>query len=230
MRYRQLHRWDVSPRRAAAIQVSLRAGLALKGGLPSARLAAGADVSYDPRTEAVHAAIVVVSLPSLQVVETATATGRARFPYIPGYLSFREAPVLLKAFRKLRSSPDLLLCDGQGIAHPRGFGLASHLGLILDVPSIGCAKSRLVGEHAEPGMEEGAYAPLHYRGRTVGAVLRTRGGVKPIYVSVGHRIGLRAAIRWCLACCDGRRVPAPTRLADVEVNRMRAGTGQRSEA
>jgi deoxyribonuclease V len=166
------------------------------------------------------AGIVVVRLPSLEPVARAWARGRVRFPYVPGYLSFREGPVFLSAVRRLRVRPDLWLFDGQGIAHPRGFGLAAHLGVLLGAPSVGCAKSRLVGEHAEPGRRRGEWAPLVLDGRRVGAVLRTRASVRPLYVSVGHRISLPAAIGWVLACCR-YRVPEPIRLAEQLVNRLK---------
>ncbi|HET6374241.1 MAG TPA: deoxyribonuclease V [Candidatus Polarisedimenticolia bacterium] len=221
MRFRQLHRWDVGARRAAAIQETLRAQVILRFTGRPPRWIAGADVSYDRGAPLIYAAVVVLELPSFRLVESAGATGRARFPYIPGFLSFREAPVVLAAFKKLRTRPDLLLCDGQGIAHPRGFGLASHLGLILDLPSIGCAKSRLVGDHAPPGRAAGSSVPLAYRGRRVGAVVRTRDDVSPIYVSPGHRVGHGFAVQWTLACCKGRRLPEPTRLAHQAVNRLR---------
>ncbi len=229
MEYRQLHRWDVTPRRAAAIQASLRGQLTLRRDRRRPRLVAGADVSYDKGSDRIHAAVVVLTLDGLETVESRAAVGEARFPYIPGYLSFREAPIVLRAFRKLRSRPDLLLCDGQGIAHPRGFGLASHLGLLLDLPTIGCAKSRLVGDHAQPGPEAGSRAPLMYRGRQVGSVLRTRDGANPIFVSPGHRIGLRSSVHWSLACCDGHRIPEPTRRAHIEVNRARNESNARRE-
>ena len=222
MHFRQIHRWDVSPKRAAAIQRSLRGRLVLRPRAIKPRLIAGADVSCDRRSDAIHAAVVVLAWPGLALVESARASGRARFPYIPGYLSFREIPVLLKALRGLSARPDLILCDGQGIAHPRGFGLASHLGLILGIPSIGCAKTRLVGEHDEPASRRGSTAPLTFEGRTVGAVVRTRDGVKPIYVSPGNGVGVRAAVAWSLACSTGRRIPEPTRLAHIEVSRARA--------
>lgn len=221
MRFRQLHRWDVSPKRAAAIQRSLRRRLRLRGRPLEPRLIAGADVSYDKRSDAIHAAVVVLSWPGLALVERAVASGRARFPYIPGYLSFREIPILLKAFRGLSTRPDLILCDGQGIAHPRGIGLASHLGLILQIPSIGCAKTRLIGEHREPAPRRGSSVPLTYEGRRVGAVVRTRDRVKPMYISPGNGIDVKGAVSWSLACGTGVRIPEPTRLAHIEVNRQR---------
>lgn len=177
-------------------------------------------MAFSPDGRTAWAGVVVVSLPELLLVESACVLGRVTFPYVPGYLSFREGPHLLRAFARLKRRPDLILFDGQGIAHPRGFGLASHLGVLLNCPSVGCAKSRLVGEHGEPGPERGARVPLRDDGRTVGAVVRTRDGVRPLYVSIGHRISLRAAIRWTLACCRFR-VPEPIRLAEQLVNRMR---------
>jgi deoxyribonuclease V len=223
MEYRRLHPWNVSVRRAARIQEDLRSRLRLTAGrrLRSPRFVAGADVSFRRGSDAIHGAVVVLSYPDLRIVETATSSGRARFPYVPGYLSFREIPILLRAFRKIRRVPDVVLCDGQGIAHPRGFGLASHLGIILGVPTIGCAKSRLVGEHADPGTYRGEAAPLIYKGKTVGAVLRTRDGVSPLFISPGHRIDLESAVRLALTCCRGVRVPEPTRAAHMEVNRQR---------
>jgi deoxyribonuclease V len=141
---------------------------------------------------------------------------------VPGYLSFREGPLLLRAFKRLERKPDLVLFDGQGIAHPRGLGLAAHMGVLLDLPSVGCAKSRLVGEHGEPGRLRGDWTPLLLEGRQVGAVVRTREGVNPLFVSPGHRMGITQAVRWALACCR-TRVPEPIRLAEQVVNRLKAG-------
>ena len=216
----RLLRWPARLDDAKALQESLRGRLRLSGGPRKVRLVAGADlaVSQDGRTA--WAGVVVASLPDLVPVESVWVRGPVTVPYVPGYLSFREGPHLLRAFAKLTSRPDLLLFDGQGIAHPRGFGLASHLGVLLGRPSIGCAKSRLVGEHDEPGTERGAWAPLRMDGRTVGAVVRSRGGVRPLYVSVGHLISLRPAIRWTLACCRFR-IPEPIRLAERLVNRVK---------
>lgn len=222
MRYRRIHSWSVTVPRARRIQERLRESLDLAPA-PSAlapRFVAGADVSYDRGSDVIYGAVVVLSWPDLVPVEVASAVDRARFPYVPGYLSFREIPVLLRAFRKIRRAPDVVLCDGQGIAHPRGLGLASHLGLVLGVPTIGCAKSRLVGEHREPRPARGSWTRLTYEGRRVGTVLRTRAGVAPIYVSPGHAIDDRTALRIVLGCCT-TRIPEPTRRAHIEVNRIR---------
>jgi deoxyribonuclease V len=175
---------------------------------------AGADIAYDESRGLQFAAVLVFTFPELRLVETRAVRGRIPFPYVPGLLSFREAPALLRAFRRLRARPDLLLCDGQGIAHPRGIGLASHLGLLLGLPTIGCAKSLLVGEHDPVGPRPGDRAPLRHEGRVVGAAVRTRAGVKPVFVSPGDRIGLADAARYVLACCRGFRLPEPVRRAD----------------
>ncbi|MFH1278109.1 MAG: deoxyribonuclease V [Candidatus Eisenbacteria bacterium] len=221
MRVTPIHRWDLTYRRAAALQAELAPRVVRRGGPRKPRLVAGADISYEKKTDRFFAVVLVLRGETMEVVEEARATGVSGFPYIPGLLSFREAPLLISAFRKIRSAPDLVLFDGQGIAHPRRFGLASHLGLILDLPSVGCAKSVLVGNHEEPGRRRGAHAPMVHEGETVGSALRTRDGVKPVYVSVGHKTGLAAARRAVLACGRGYRIPEPTRLAHLAVNRFR---------
>ncbi len=160
-------------------------------------------------------AVVVLSYPELRVMETKVVRGRLDFPYLPGYLCFREAALVLAACEGLRITPELILVDGQGIAHPRRFGLASHLGLFLDTPTIGCAKSRLCGSHETPGIEPGSYAEVRDKGETIGVALRTRLGVKPVYVSIGHKVDLEAAVHWVLECCRGYRLPEPTRLAHL---------------
>lgn len=192
--------------------------------LSRVRRVAAADVTFLDSPETVAAAVVVVDRGSGEVVEERTAVVRTGFPYVPGYLSFREGPAILAAWAKLSSSPDVALFDGQGIAHPRRFGIASHMGVLLDVPSVGCAKSRLVGEHEEPGSEKGAFAPLRHEGEAVGAALRTRKGVKPVYVSVGHRADLPTAIALVLSLCTRYRLPDPARRAHRLTRELRAAT------
>lgn len=192
----------------------------LTGGPKRVRLVAGADLAYRSDGGLAWAAVVLLTVPDGRLVESASAAGPLRFPYVPGYLSFREGPLLRAAFRRLRARPDLCLFDGQGLAHPRRFGLACHLGVLLDLPSVGCAKSLLVGEYEEPGPDRGDWSPLRLDGRRVGAVVRTREGVKPIFVSPGHRIGISQSVRWVLAC-SRFRVPEPIRLAEQLVNRLR---------
>ncbi len=177
------------------------------------RLLGAADVTYVGEKETVAAAIVVVDAASGAVVEERTATVSGAFPYVPGFLTFREGPAVLAAWRKLRRKPDAMLFDGHGIAHPRRFGIASHIGVILSVPSVGCAKRRLVGEHGEPGPDRGDWVPLTIDGETVGAVLRTRTGVKPVFVSPGHRADIGSAIALVLRFCSRYRLPDPARRA-----------------
>lgn len=221
MKYRTLHRWNPSPARAVEIQRELRARLSRTPPRDPPRLVAGADASYRERGGLFFAAVVVFSLSPWRLVEQAVAWGRVSFPYIPGLLTFREAPVLLRAFRKIRSVPDLVIFDSQGIAHPRGFGLAAHLGLLLDVPSIGCAKSRLVGEFRPPGEGTGCHSVLMLDGTHVGTVLRTREGTRPVFVSPGHRMDQAGAVRGVLRCIRGFRLPEPTRQAHLLVNALR---------
>jgi deoxyribonuclease V len=182
---------------------------------------AGADISFDRRSPELHAAVVVLDAESLEVVEIAGVRAKARFPYVPGYLSFREIPPLLEAFAKLEVVPDLILCDGQGRAHPRRFGLACHLGVLLDLPTLGCAKSRLIGDYREPGPRRGAHTQLRDGGEVIGEVVRTRSGVKPVFVSVGHRVCLKTARRTVLRLAVRYRLPEPVRAAHREVNRLR---------
>jgi deoxyribonuclease V len=213
------------------VQRALSGRLILSGDPRGVRRIAGADISYDRGSDRFFASVAVLSWPGLELVEEAHARGKSPMPYIPGLLSFREGPSILRAFAKLREPPDLILFDGQGLAHPRRFGVACHLGLLLDIPSIGCGKSRLVGVYDEPGRTRGCTSPLRYEGKTVGAVVRTRDDTKPIFVSPGHRIGIPAAVRWVLRCGGGYRQPEPTRWAHRLANRersRRAGAGRRS--
>ncbi len=213
MKARALHPWRVSHAQAAGIQETLRPRLVAAPLPQEPRLVAAADAAYSRRTHRVYAAVVVVELPSLQTVESVGVTRTAAFPYIPGLLSFREIPPLLDAFERLSQAPDVLLFDGQGLAHPRRLGLACHAGLLLDAPSIGCAKTRLVGEHRAVPDRRGASVPLRVDGETVGAVVRTREGVNPVFVSPGHRADTRSAVDLVLALAVRYRLPEPQRRA-----------------
>lgn len=210
-----LHPWRVDRTEALELQQKLAQKVRRTGEPDDVRCIAGVDISAGRFQEMATAAVVVVSYPELKPVETRVVRGRLNFPYIPGLLSFREAPLILAACARLEVVPDLIMVDGQGIAHPRRLGLASHLGLFLNVPTIGCAKSRLCGGHEIAGIEPGSYAELVDGGEVIGAVLRTRHGVKPLYVSIGHRIDLGHAIRMVMDCCRGYRLPEPTRLAHL---------------
>lgn len=222
MKFNQLHPWRLTYKKAIELQEALRERLILKRVTGKICTVAGADVSYDKHGDLFFAGVVVYTLgKQLEKIEEATAFGRERFPYIPGLLSFREAPILLKAFKKLKNDPDVILFDGQGIAHPRHFGLASHVGLILDRRAIGCAKSRLVGEFRSVRNVVGAYSKLCYKNEVVGAVLRTKINTKPIFVSPGHKINLTLAIRIVLKTCNGYRIPEPVRQAHLLVNKVR---------
>ncbi len=211
MQYRSLHSWDVAPEEAREIQNRLRTEVILADQFGTINTVAGVDIGLKKGTAL--ASVVVLSFPGLQVVDSEVAACAVHFPYVPGLLSFREVPPLLRALDRLQTEPDLVIVDGQGIAHPRRFGLASHLGLILDKPTIGCAKSRLWGRYEEPGPEQGAYTHLVDKGEVIGAAVRTRTNVRVVYVSVGHRISLDSARTLTLACCRGYRLPETTRHA-----------------
>ncbi len=218
-----LHDWELDRHAAIELQRELAKRLVPVDSLPRPIVTvAGVDVSCRFRSRLFHAAIVLFSYPQLELLETATASLEIDFPYIPGLLSFRELPVILRAAQTLKRTPDLLLVDGQGIAHPRRFGLASHLGLWLDRPTLGCAKSRLYGEHDEVGEEKGAQTPLRdSSGDVIGALLRSRQGVKPLYISPGHRLGVATATQLALSCCRNYRLPEPIRAAHAACNRQR---------
>ncbi|MBI2873069.1 MAG: deoxyribonuclease V [Chloroflexi bacterium] len=214
VRYRSLHPWDVSPSQARETQSHLASQVSLTSDLQGPpRLVAGLDLSPPGRDGVALGAVVVVQLPGLELVEVRTARREVRFPYIPGLLSFREAPALLAALERVTLEPDLLIVDGHGLAHPRRFGLACHIGLLTEKPTVGCAKSILVGSHEELGPEAGAWVELVDKGSIVGAAVRTRASVSPVYVSSGHRVTLEEAVHLVVACCRGHRVPEPTRLA-----------------
>ncbi|MDT3735493.1 MAG: deoxyribonuclease V [Denitratisoma sp.] len=213
MRIRQRHAWDLAPKEAMALQARLATEIVLRDEFGPVRQIAGVDVGFEDNGATTRAAVAVLAFPSLQLVTSVIARKPTCFPYVPGLLSFREVPAVLAAMEQLDALPDLLLCDGQGIAHPRRLGIASHLGLLLDVPSIGVAKTRLVGKHDEVPDIRGAWVPLRDGNETIGAVLRTRQGIKPLYISPGHRIGLESAIAWVMACLTRYRLPETTRWA-----------------
>ena len=200
---------------AKKIQMNLARKVVTKNEGITPRLIAGVDISSPDSQGIARGAAVVLNYPELDVVEIKIAESKIDFPYIPGLLSFRECPLTLAACQKLDNTPDLVLVDGQGIAHPRRLGLASHLGLFLNMPTIGCAKSILCGRHQPVGEEVDSHAELVDNGEIIGAALRTKSGVKPIYVSVGHKIDLASAIYWVAKCCQGYRLPEPTRLAHL---------------
>ncbi|MCK4721688.1 MAG: deoxyribonuclease V [Dehalococcoidia bacterium] len=215
MKGRPLHSWQVTVAEAYEIQRRLASQVSRRSEVDAPRLVAGVDISAPDRAGLAKGAVVVLSLPDLALVESTVVEQGVSFPYIPGLLSFRETPLLLAACERLPLTPDLFIADAQGIAHPRRLGLASHLGLLLDVPAIGCAKSILCGSHGSLGEEPGSYASLLDNGEVIGAALRTKRGVKPVYVSIGNKVDLEAAIHWVLACCRGYRLPEPTRLAHL---------------
>jgi deoxyribonuclease V len=204
------------------VQEKLRARVVEEDQFGEVRFVAGADMAFDPATDMAFAGVIVYQFPELEEVERSMARRQLRFPYVPGLLSFRESPVLMAAFARLETEPDLVLIDGHGRAHPRRFGIACHFGVIFDRPTIGCAKSRLVGGHREPGKKAGAMSPLLLEGERVGVVLRTRDNVRPIYVTVGHRVSLDSAVNLVRRCLDGYRIPKPTREADRYVRELRS--------
>ncbi len=221
MNIKQLHGWDLSYDQARKLQILLAERVRFEKLEKNTRLIAGLDCAFSKDKKRICAVIVVLAFPDFKIVETRHAVTDVAFPYIPGLLSFREAPVCIKAASKLRSVPDIFMIDGQGSAHPRRMGLACHLGLFFDRPAIGCAKSRLIGTFDKVGIEKGDYSVLKDRGQTVGAVLRTRKNVRPMFVSVGNKCLLEDAIRVVLACATKYRLPEPTRLAHQAVSRLK---------
>jgi deoxyribonuclease V len=208
-----IHRWDLTPKEAIALQEQLRDRIIREDRLGAVRYVAGVDVGFEQDGAMTRAAVAVLDFPGLELVDQAIARSPTTFPYVPGLLSFREAPAVLEAFSGLRTQPDLILYDGQGLAHPRRLGIASHVGLLLDIPSIGVAKTRLIGEHGRVPLTKGKWTPLRDGEETIGAVLRTRAGVKPLFVSIGHRVSLQTAIRYVMACVTRYRLPQTTRWA-----------------
>ncbi|MEE9289148.1 MAG: deoxyribonuclease V [Bacteroidota bacterium] len=218
-----LHPWNVSPAEAIKIQQTLSPKISVQSFDQPFQYVAGADISFDKGSNIIYAGVVVLKYPELSEVDRGLTVSRVTFPYIPGLLSFRESPVVLEAWEYLHVRPDVLLVDGHGYAHPRRFGIACHLGLLLDIPTIGCAKTVLVGKYEEPDREAGSFRPLVDRDEIVGAALRTSTGVTPVYVTVGHLVDLESAIKVVLNSCRGYRIPEPTRRAHLLVNALRRG-------
>lgn len=213
----------LSVQEAVALQQQLRQQIVCDDRFDPVQRVAGVDVSVERQGDLGYAAVIVLRLSDMQVEEQAVVSAPVRFPYVPGLLGFREVPIVLEALNHLSQLPDVLLCDGQGIAHPRRFGLACHLGLLTDIPSIGVAKSRLCGHHAPVADERGAWVPLYDGAEVIGAVLRSRPGTKPLYVSPGHRVSLMSAIQLVMCCVTHYRLPEPTRLAHQLIS---AGVGK----
>jgi deoxyribonuclease V len=229
MSSQHLHDWNLTPSEAIETQQRLR-GLVRVAPLDrEIRTIAGADVSFNRFSDTIYTGIVVLALPGLEIVDQAGVRGTAKFPYIPGLLSFREIPSLLEAWERLQTKPDVLMLDGQGLAHPRRFGIACHTGVLLDLPTIGCGKSILAGRYKELGMEAGSQSPLIDRGEQVGVALRTKKNVAPVYVSVGHLIDLTSAVDLTLRSTTKYRQPEPTRQAHLLVNRLRVADGGSSD-
>lgn len=211
MQFQQLHPWNVTPKEARQLQNELRTRVLQIDQFQDIKTVAGVDIGL--KQDKALAAVVVLNLADLQIIDGVVAESRITFPYVPGLLSFREIPPLLLAFAHLQTIPDIVIVDGQGLAHPRRFGLASHLGLILDLPTIGCAKSRLCGEYTQPNAQKGAYTHIVDNNEIIGVALRTRTNVSVVYVSIGHKISLRSARKLTLACCPTYRLPETTRYA-----------------
>ncbi len=222
-----LHPWDITYEEAIKIQNLLRDKVVLKRIDKKIKYIAGLDVSYEKGTHLVWAGVVILNFPSLVKVEERWSEKKVTFPYIPGLLSFREVPPMIDVLKKTALEPDLIFCDGQGIAHPRGLGLASHLGVLLQKPTIGCAKSRLIGEYSPVGEQRGDYVYLKYQDKVIGAVIRTRSRVKPVFISPGYGIMLDDCIRFVLQTCSKYRIPEPTRQAHLLVNSIRCSNVNR---
>jgi deoxyribonuclease V len=215
------HSWDVDLATAKQIQLSLKHQITLQPLPKLPETIAGADVTYSQSDKMYFASALVFDLKTMRVIEQAAHCGEVQFPYISGYLTFREGPILLRVFEKLKNVPDVIIFDGQGIAHHRKMGIAAHLGLFLELPTIGCAKRRLVGIYEEPSPEFGSWSELRYHDELIGAVVRTRQNCKPVFVSPGHLIDIPDAIQTVLQCCAGYRIPEPVRQAHITVNKIR---------
>ena len=221
-----LHSWDLTPTEAVDLQKRLRGEVRLEPPAQPIQTVAGADISFNKDEETIYVGIVVVRLAGMATVEQVGLVSTTRFPYVPGLLSFREAPAVLEAWKQLRTPPDAVMFDGQGIAHPRRLGIASHVGLWLETPTFGCAKSVLVGRYEEPGEVRGSSSPMLDRGEVIGTALRTKDRVNPVYVSPGHRMDMATAVDLTLRCDGGYRQPEPTRRAHLLVNALRRGEVQ----
>lgn len=223
MIYKNLHNWNVSPSEARNIQSQLKDNIVISPLNKDVQFVGGADVSFDKGSNLVFAAIVILNLPDLSIVERKGVAEIVDFPYIPGLLAFREGPPMLYSWEKIKKKPDVMMFDAQGLAHPRRMGLATHIGLYLDISSIGCAKSVLVGQYQEPGEKAGEFTPLEDKGEIVGAAVRTKDRVNPVFVSIGHKVELSDAVNLVLQCSRGYRIPEPTRQAHLAVNKLRRG-------
>lgn len=221
MRTKKLHNWNLSYDQARALQIRLASKVKFAPLKRPPKLIAGLDCAFSKNGQKIIAAVIVLKLPDFEIIETKSAKRKVTFPYIPGLLSFREAPVCIVAVEKLKTTPDIFIIDGQGIAHPRRLGLAAHLGLFFDKPTIGCAKSRLIGQFKQPSLKKGSFTFLKDSGETIGAVVRTRTNIKPLFVSVGHKCLLEDAIKITLTCAAKYRLPEPTRLAHQLVSKAR---------
>lgn len=222
MKIKNLHSWDLTPTEAVALQRELASQIDCRTPLTRCELVAGCDISYERFSDVFYAGVVVVRVSDGEVIEYRSAVRRNPFPYIPGLLSFRESPALLDALAQVESEPDAIMFDGHGYAHPRRFGFTCHIGLFVDRPCIGCGKSVLVGTFKEPGLRAGSISPMKDKGEVIGSAVRTKNKVKPVYISVGHKIDLPSAVRVALQTTRGYRVPEPTRQAHLYVNRLRA--------
>ena len=221
MKFTRLHAWTTDIKEASTIQDNLKHFIEVKNTKKEYQLIAGADTAYSKKDNSVFAVVVVMRFPELVTIEKARAQSMVNFPYQPGYFVFREGPVLIKALQRIKVAPDVIMFDANGIAHEKGVGMASHLGLMLDIPSIGCAKKPLVGESEEPDDSLGATSPLIYKGKQVGTVVRTRVGVKSLYVSIGHKIDLETSVDIVISTTRGYRLPEPLRVAHILSNKMR---------
>ncbi len=217
----ELHSWTLSPKEAIALQKTLAAQVRIQPLPARLKIIGAADISYSRRTDLLVAVIVSLSWPGLGLIESVHHVCKVTFPYVPGLLSFREVPPLVEAYGKIRQKPDVLLCDGQGIAHPRKLGFAAHLGLCLAIPTVGCAKSRLCGDHDALPLRKGSSKPLLLGGEQIGIVFCSRDGVKPIYISPGHLSDIPSSKRLISRCLRRCRIPEPLRLAHIEANRLR---------